>query len=134
MSPAYPAFPAANCAPGGGGRASIHSINRTTTLEAPGAAPLLRNADPGALSGPLSRYAGTMTGTDTFRRTPARCVRIAAALALAGAALAGCSSEGKSAPAWTAGGAPGGPGVARTTLRRSGPPRTTGNTAPGRER
>ena len=55
----------------------------------------------------MSRYAGTMTGTDTFRRTPARCVRIAAALALAGAALAGCSSEGKSAPAWTAGGAPG---------------------------
>jgi hypothetical protein len=48
-----------------------------------------------------------MTGTDTFRRTPARCVCIAAALALVGAALAGCSSEGKSAPAWTAGGTPG---------------------------
>jgi len=49
-----------------------------------------------------------MTGTDTFRRTPARGVSIAAALALAlaGAALAGCSSEGKGAPAWTAGGTP----------------------------
>ena len=54
----------------------------------------------------MSRYAGTMTGTDTFRRTSARCVRIAAAVALAGAALSGCSSEGKGAPAWTAGGTP----------------------------
>ena len=47
-----------------------------------------------------------MTGTDTFRRTSARGVSIAAALALAVAALSGCSSEGKGAPAWTAGGTP----------------------------
>ncbi|MDI3242540.1 hypothetical protein QK292_12905 [Arthrobacter sp. AL08] len=45
-----------------------------------------------------------MTGTDTFRRAPARGLRIAAALALSAAALSGCSSEGKGTPAWTAGG------------------------------
>ncbi|HET9349349.1 MAG TPA: hypothetical protein VFO13_09435 [Arthrobacter sp.] len=44
-----------------------------------------------------------MTGTETFRRTSARGVSIAAALLLAVAALSGCSSEGKGAPAWTAG-------------------------------
>lgn len=47
-----------------------------------------------------------MTGTDTLRRTSARGVSIAAALLLAVAALSGCSSEGKGAPAWTAGGTP----------------------------
>jgi len=48
-----------------------------------------------------------MTATDTFRRTPGRGIRIAAALALAAAALSGCSSDTKGAPAWTAGGSPG---------------------------
>ena len=47
-----------------------------------------------------------MTGTDTYRRTSARGVSIAAAIALAAAALSGCSSEGKGTPAWTAGGTP----------------------------
>ena len=48
-----------------------------------------------------------MTGTDTFRRMSGRGVRAAAALALAGAALSGCSTDGKGTPAWTAGGAGG---------------------------
>ena len=77
-----------------------------------------------------------MTGTDTFRRTSARCVRIAAAVALAGAALAGCSSEGKGAPAWTAGGTPsasasGSPGApsADSTTAGSSPGSTASGTA-----
>jgi hypothetical protein len=57
----------------------------------------------------MSRYAGTMTGTDTFRRTPARGLRTAVALALAAAALAGCSGSGT--PAWTAGSSPGAGGA-----------------------
>lgn len=59
----------------------------------------------------MSRYAGTMTGTDTFRRPAARGLRIAAALAIAAAALAGCSGDGKGTPAWTAGGSPGAGGA-----------------------
>ncbi|MET3949849.1 hypothetical protein [Arthrobacter sp. UYEF36] len=68
-----------------------------------------------------------MTGTDTFRRTPARGVRIAAALALAGAALSGCSSEGSDAPGWTAGSTP----SASASVAGSPTDPPTGSTAPG---
>lgn len=76
----------------------------------------------------MSRYAGTMTGTDTFRRTPARSVRLAAALALAAAALCGCSSESKGTPAWTAGGSAGASG-APSPAAPSAVSTTTGSTA-----
>ncbi|HSO91230.1 MAG TPA: hypothetical protein VLR70_08785 [Arthrobacter sp.] len=68
-----------------------------------------------------------MTGTDTFRRTSARGVRIAVALALAVAALSGCSSEGTGAPAWTAGGTPS--ASASGALSPTDP--STGSTTPG---
>jgi hypothetical protein len=77
-----------------------------------------------------------MTGTDTLRRTPARGVSVAAALALAVAALAGCSSEGKGAPAWTAGATPSasatgssGAPPARSTTTDSSPGSTASGTA-----
>ena len=73
----------------------------------------------------MSRYAGTMTGTDTYRRTTARGLRIVAALALAAAALSGCSSESKGTPAWTAGGSAG----ASAAASPAGP--SGGSTTPG---
>jgi hypothetical protein len=36
MSPAYPAFPAANRASGGGALASVHAVDGKITLETPG--------------------------------------------------------------------------------------------------
>lgn len=82
-----------------------------------------------------------MTGTDTFRRTPARGVSIAAALALAVTALSGCSSEGKGTPAWTAGGTPSassggtgsptGPSEASTTRGPAPEPTASGTAEPG---
>ena len=68
-----------------------------------------------------------MNGTDTFRQTSARGIRIAAALALAGAALSGCSSEGKSAPAWSAGDTP----SAGASGAGSPTDPSTGSTTPG---
>ncbi|MDI3212983.1 hypothetical protein [Arthrobacter sp. AL12] len=68
-----------------------------------------------------------MTGTDNYRRTWARGVSIAAAIALAVAALSGCSSEGKSTPAWTAAGTPS--ATAGGTESRSDP--SAGSTTPG---
>src|SRR5687768_8878675 len=107
MSPAYPAFPVANRASRGGSRArpdwtsppfSGHNdgpcprgrgpdqrgrlVAVAVAAEFPPGAVLPRNADPGTGGGPKSRYAGTMTGTESFRRTSARGVSIAAALAL----------------------------------------------------
>ncbi|MEC5191715.1 hypothetical protein RCH17_002213 [Arthrobacter sp. MP_M7] len=71
----------------------------------------------------MSRYAGTMTGMETRRGTQG--LRIAAALALAAAALSGCSAAGPEVPAWTAGGASGsGPAASPT-----GP--SAGSTTPG---
>jgi hypothetical protein len=71
-----------------------------------------------------------MTATDTLRRTPARGLRIATALALAAAALAGCSSGTEGTPAWTAGSSPGangapsaGPSAGSTTT--ASPPGST---------
>ena len=77
-----------------------------------------------------------MTGTDTFRRTSARGVSIAATLAFAVAALSGCSTEGRDAPAWTAGGTPsasaGGTGApADPSAGSTAPGSSPGSTASG---
>ena len=64
-----------------------------------------------------------MTGMETRRGTPG--LRIAAALALAAAALSGCSAAGPDVPAWTAGG-PSAPGAAAS---QTGP--SAGTTTPG---
>lgn len=72
-------------------------------------------------------YAGSMTGT-----APSRGLRITVALALAAAALAGCSSESKGAPTWTAG-TPGGSTTAESSGGASTPAAagSAGGTAPG---
>ena len=72
-----------------------------------------------------------MTATDTFRRTPGRGIRIAAALALAAAALSGCSTDTKGAPAWTAGGSPGagGSNSADPSAGSTNPAASPGSTA-----
>lgn len=49
-----------------------------------------------------------MTGTGIFPGSMSRGVRIAASLAVAAAALSGCSTDEKGTPAWTAGGSPSG--------------------------
>ena len=74
-----------------------------------------------------------MTGTDTFRRTSARGLRITAALALAAAALSGCSSDTKGTPAWTAGSSPGSSGTpsAEPSAGSTTPAASPGSTASG---
>ena len=79
-----------------------------------------------------------MTGTDTLRRTSARGIRIAAALALAAAAMSGCSSEDKGTPAWTAGSSPAASGEASaepsagsTTTAAAPSPTASGSAEPG---
>ncbi|MHA7224201.1 hypothetical protein ACX80S_18115 [Arthrobacter sp. RHLT1-20] len=68
-----------------------------------------------------------MTGTQTFRGTKARGVRIAVALAVTAAALSGCSTEGKGTPAWTAGSSPSGTSGGSTTAADP----SAGSAAPG---
>ena len=74
-----------------------------------------------------------MTGTIAFPRTSGRCVRIVAALALAGAALSGCSSGGDGAPAVTAGSTPSASGEGSPAAPSAGStlPGTSPGTSPG---
>lgn len=72
-----------------------------------------------------------MTGTGTFPGNTSRGVRIAAALAIAAAALSGCSTDGKGAPAWTAGGGPSGSAASAEPSQGATPGATPGATASG---
>lgn len=65
-----------------------------------------------------------MTGTALSRG-----IRIAAALAVAVAALSGCSSDGKGAPAWTAGSGPAGTTTPEAASAGASPGASSGSTA-----